>query len=231
LYRLQGNRDGGKHSADAGKKRSHAESHLRPPPFEGNAIGESAFPAIPFIPAGLRQSGGERRGIALVEASDFGDDTAMNALRLACVIGAILVPAACAAGTNDWQRYVIAKTGGAIEIPMSIFSEDAGPPENGLGRRFYSADHRADLTVQAIPNPENDTPAAFLAKKRPPTDIVYKRVTSNFFVVSSFRNGKIWYNRCNRSEGYMNCVLINYPAAEKRQWDGVVTRISHTLTP
>jgi hypothetical protein len=27
----------------------------------------------------------------------------------------------------------------------------------------------------------------------------------------------------------MNCVLINYPAAEKRQWDGVVTRISHTL--
>jgi hypothetical protein len=27
----------------------------------------------------------------------------------------------------------------------------------------------------------------------------------------------------------MNCVLINYPAAEKRQWDGVVTRISNTL--
>jgi len=23
--------------------------------------------------------------------------------------------------------------------------------------------------------------------------------------------------------------LINYPAAEKRQWDGVVTRISNTL--
>ncbi len=27
----------------------------------------------------------------------------------------------------------------------------------------------------------------------------------------------------------MNCVLLNYPAAEKRQWDDVVTRISHTL--
>jgi hypothetical protein len=24
-------------------------------------------------------------------------------------------------------------------------------------------------------------------------------------------------------------VMINYPATEKRQWDGVVTRISHTL--
>ncbi len=28
---------------------------------------------------------------------------------------------------------------------------------------------------------------------------------------------------------FINCVLINYPAAEKRQWDGVVTRISNTL--
>jgi hypothetical protein len=26
-----------------------------------------------------------------------------------------------------------------------------------------------------------------------------------------------------------NCVLINYPADEERQWDDIVTRISHTL--
>ena len=28
---------------------------------------------------------------------------------------------------------------------------------------------------------------------------------------------------------YMNCVLINYPAEEERQWDAVVTRISLSL--
>ncbi len=27
----------------------------------------------------------------------------------------------------------------------------------------------------------------------------------------------------------MNCVMINYPAAEDRQWDAVVTRISLSL--
>ena len=37
------------------------------------------------------------------------------------------------------------------------------------------------------------------------------------------------HNRCNFSQRFVNCILINYPAAEKRQWDGVVTRISHTL--
>jgi hypothetical protein len=83
--------------------------------------------------------------------------------------------------------------------------------------------------VQSVPNPGNDSPAAFLARKRPPAGIVYKRITPDFFVVSSIRNDRIWYNRCNRGNGTMNCVLINYPAAEKRQWDGVVTRISHTL--
>jgi hypothetical protein len=64
----------------------------------------------------------------------------------------------------------------------------------------------------------------------PPSNIVYQRVTPRFFVVSSFREDKIWYNRCNFAGRFMNCVLINYPAAEKRQWDNVVTRISNTLT-
>ena len=83
--------------------------------------------------------------------------------------------------------------------------------------------------MQSVPNPENDSPATFLAKQRPPAGIIYKRITSDFFVVSSIRKDRIWYNRCNRGNGAMNCVLINYPAAEKRQWDDVVTRISHTL--
>jgi hypothetical protein len=70
----------------------------------------------------------------------------------------------------------------------------------------------------------------FLAKMNPPSNIEYQRVTPRFFVVSSFRQDKIWYNRCNFAGRFMNCVLINYPAAEKRQWDSVVTRISNTLT-
>ena len=139
------------------------------------------------------------------------------------------VPATVLAASIQWQRYVIPSTGTNVEIPVTIFSKDAELPDGGTGRRFYTDDRRADLTVQSVANPENNSPATFLAKKNPPPGIIYKRVTPNFFVVSSIRNDRIWYNRCNRSDGYMNCVLINYPAAEKRQWDGVVTRISHTL--
>ncbi len=129
----------------------------------------------------------------------------------------------------QWQRFVIASTGASVDIPVTIFSEDAGVAPGGPGRRFQRADHRADLTVQSIPNPAHATPAAFLARQNPPRDIVYQRITPDFFVVSSFKDQKIWYNRCNRAAAYMNCVLINYPAAEKRDWDDVVTRISHSL--
>ena len=139
------------------------------------------------------------------------------------------VPALAFAGDTEWRRYVIASTGTSVDMPVSIFTSDAGTPENGTGRKFFTEDRRADLTVQSMPNPANDSPAAFLARMRPPSGITYKRITSDFFVVSSTRGDRIWYNRCNRGNGSMNCVLINYPAAEKRQWDGVVTRISRTL--
>jgi hypothetical protein len=157
----------------------------------------------------------------------------MHVRILACVLALSpsLILGADAAGATNWEPYAIAKSGASVDIPVSLFSESAGLPAGELGQRFYTNDRRADLTVRAIPNLEDDTPAAFLAKERPPSGIVYKRVTPGFFVVSSFRNGKIWYNRCNRSAGYMNCVLINYPASEKRQWDNIVTRISHSLTP
>jgi hypothetical protein len=139
-------------------------------------------------------------------------------------------PALAFAGDAEWRRYVIPSTGTSVDMPVSIFTSDAGSPEGGTGRKFFTDDRRADLTVQSVPNPENDSPATFLAKKQPPAGIVYKRITPDFFVVSSTRKDRIWYNRCNRGNGTMNCVLINYPAAEKRQWDSVVTRISHTLT-
>lgn len=155
----------------------------------------------------------------------------MNGASLTCAIAMTLVSAAATAGDADWTTFRIPKTGATVEIPFTIFNQDAGSSEGGLRRHFYTDDHRADLTMQSIPNLANESPATFLAKQRPPSGIVYKRVTPKFFVVSSFRDGKIWYNRCNRSNDYMTCVLINYPAAERRQWDDVVTRISRTLTP
>jgi hypothetical protein len=128
-----------------------------------------------------------------------------------------------------WTNYSIPQTGTSVDFPASLFSEEAGRPD-GYGQRFRTADGRANLTIQATPNGSNDTPASFLAKKHPPSRIQYKRVTPRFFAVSSYKGDKVWYDRCNFSGRLIHCVLINYPAAEERDWDQVVTRISLSLS-
>ncbi|TFV39956.1 hypothetical protein E4K66_10110 [Bradyrhizobium frederickii] len=132
------------------------------------------------------------------------------------------------ANADSWTSYRIPETRTSVDVPVSVFTEIAGKPD-GYGQQFRTSDGRADLTVQAVSNREGLPPAEFLARKDPPSGIIYKRITPRFFVVSSIKRAKIWYNRCNFSRGYVHCVLINYPAAEKRQWDRIVTRISHSL--
>ena len=148
---------------------------------------------------------------------------------LAAGVFLAVAPAWAGPQQTDWRRYVIPETGANVDLPTGIFSNNVGKSETGYGSRFLTADGRANLTVQSLRNDNNDPPSAFLARMRPPRDIVYRRVTPNFFVVSSVRNGSIWYDRCNFAGRGVTCVLINYPAAEKRQWDAIVTRISYSL--
>jgi len=145
------------------------------------------------------------------------------------VIAFLVSPLPAVAEGITWKNYAVPETGAVAQVPTTIFSEDGGKPETGYGRRFITADRRANLTIESIPNEGDDPPAVFLAKRNPPPGIAYKRVAPRFFVVSSYRGDKIWYNRCNFARHFVNCVLINYPASEKRLWDRVVTRISNTL--
>jgi len=153
----------------------------------------------------------------------------MKLRSLVAVAALVFAGNASAAEPINWQRYIVAETGASVDIPTSVFTEDAGKPEGAYGKQFLTSDGRANLTIESLTNEAGDSPATFLAKRNPPKDIVYKKITSRFFVVSSFRNDKIWYDRCNFAASLVNCVLINYPAAEKRGWDGIVTRISNTL--
>jgi len=89
--------------------------------------------------------------------------------RLVIVLVFSLVPATAFADRTEWRRYVISSTGANVDVPMTIFTEDAELPEGGIGRRFFTKDHRADLTVQSVPNPENDSPANFLPRRTRPS--------------------------------------------------------------
>jgi len=65
-------------------------------------------------------------------------------------VGLALSPMVAAAEPISWNRYQVPESGAAVDIPTSIFSEQAGKPEAGYGGRFLTSDRRADLTVQSI---------------------------------------------------------------------------------
>jgi len=140
-----------------------------------------------------------------------------------------LVPSIAMAQPVHWATYSISRTGTSVDIPTSIFTEQAGHPD-GYGEKLRTADGRAELTIQTDPNTDHDTPATFLAKRHPPSSIQYKRVTGRFFAVSGYKGDKVYYSRCNFSQGFVHCIMMDYPASEERDWDDIVTRISLSLS-
>jgi hypothetical protein len=144
------------------------------------------------------------------------------------VLALVVSSAVASAEPVHWSTYSIPETGTSVDIPVSIFSREAGHP-NGYGEKLKTSDGRAELTVLSARNRDNDTPATFLAKLHPPTDIQYKRITPRFVVVSGYKRDMVYYSRCNFSPGLIHCVMLNYPASEERDWDGIVTRISLSL--
>ena len=84
------------------------------------------------------------------------------------------------AASVEWRRYTIPEAGLSVDVPITIFEEDAGATQGMAGRQFRTSDRRADITIKSVRNPSNDPPGVFLQKMRPPAHIQYKRVTSSF---------------------------------------------------
>lgn len=146
----------------------------------------------------------------------------IGAMVLLTTIGACFTSPVSAQGLG-WVRYSEADL--SVDVPTYIF-----PRRESLasGARFVRPDGRANLTTKTYP-PTAKSPGQFLSGLGPPSGIVYRKIGRDFFVVSSYRNDSIWYNRCNFSGYAVGCVLLNYPASEKRRWDAAATRISNSL--
>lgn len=144
------------------------------------------------------------------------------------LFGAILVQGLATAALAQPVPWRSAMAGAvSVQAPDALFANDE--PQPNAGRKLTTADGRASLILQSYQG-NTRSPRVFLQSLKPPSGIIYQRVTPRFFVVSSFRGGKIWYNRCNFAGATVGCALLSYPATEKRAWDRTVTRISRTLS-
>jgi hypothetical protein len=155
------------------------------------------------------------------------------------IVSAILTAGVAAAQAErsaaGWVVYRDAQ-GTSVEYPRDVFSVQQEPGEQEPGRVFGTEDGRARFHVYSLPNPNALSPGAFMRANFPAqrSALTYDRVSRNFFALSTRRDGMIVYLRCNFSSGRdstLHCVDIRYPVNEKRDWDGIVTRISRSLRP
>jgi hypothetical protein len=133
----------------------------------------------------------------------------------------------------SWTTYSVPQFGTRVAYPASLFSVSEGEPELGFGERFRTSDGRAVFSVYSRANAGGETPRSYLRKnlRRPRSDLDYHRVAPSFFAISEETEDKIYYSRCNFSNAAIHCFDLVYPAAEKRAWDAIVTRISRSLRP
>jgi len=137
----------------------------------------------------------------------------------------------CSAAQAQWASFSDSR-GTSVQYPREVFSVPAGsgdPP----GPVLQSADGRARLHVFTRPNEQRASPAEFI--RRTITDrrerLSYQRVTNRFLVFSAAEGDLILYRRCNFVRAAIHCFDVRYPRAEKRAWDGPVTRMSFSLSP
>ncbi len=128
--------------------------------------------------------------------------------------------------------YANPRFGTITDYPADLFTVQSPPPENGDGATFRTADDRAQLAIYGAYNVDNDTPANYVAKNEVLSGATYKRVASDFYVVSGTSNADIYYERCNfrpRNDDVLNCIHVVYPAGEKALFDPIATRICKSL--
>ena len=128
-----------------------------------------------------------------------------------------------------WATYR-GDSGVVADFPSNIFVVDAGPTQRGVGHRLKSTSGHHEFAAYSLPRDRFETPSSYLRANLAvaPSSIAYQRVTPHFFALSSLSNGKIYYSRCN-FRAAIHCIYLEYPSSEKNAWDGIVTRISHSL--
>ena len=147
-----------------------------------------------------------------------------------CLLGlglciSVALSATCAVAQPEDRWVTISDAGLQVQYPSGVFSVLAGPTERYSGQRFTSFDGSAQFAFWRGESPANFLRRTLVVK---PEQLIYRRITPRFFVVSSIRNENIFYSRCNFSRR-VKCFYMEYPAEQKRSWDRTVTRMSYSL--
>ena len=142
--------------------------------------------------------------------------------------------AGCAA-PEDWERrsYRNERFGFGFDYPSIFRLDPQSVPAKGDSARFWTEDHRATAVVNAAPNREGQTLRALLREAEGDVvenargEITYRRIRDNWFVISGYMVGRIFYRRTLLAEdGTVATLWMEFPRDMRPCLDPAVTMMS-----
>lgn len=138
---------------------------------------------------------------------------------------------ASAALAQDWRAYTNPRFGTRAEVPRDWTMGPA--PENDDGRVFTAPDGRATVTVYGSLHVFDsiDEALKIYETPQPGETLTYTQRGPRTITVSGTRGERIFYRKAILScrDRIWNGVAIEYPAAQKRDFDALVTRVAKSL--
>lgn len=158
--------------------------------------------------------------------------------RLAAAAVVLLqIPVAQSLDGSDpaWARYLNPRFHYGVSYPAAVLTPQ-GESENADGQSFASEARHAEMSAWGSFNAMDETiRSRFRDRSRSHTEeepdrrVTYRRVAGDWFVVSGFRGGRIFYEKTSLKGNVFISVELSYPAEDKGYWDSIVTAVSRSL--
>jgi serine/threonine-protein kinase len=141
---------------------------------------------------------------------------------------AFLAAAIAGADAQDFRLHRDAAFGTSALVPAT-WRKRAGD-SNQPGARFVSPDGSARMAVWSVPDrgrPLRDYMREIARSGG--VKVTYSPARPDWFVLSGYRGGAIFYAKVMRACGRLHQVALEYPTTQKRAFDALVTRVSRSL--
>jgi hypothetical protein len=149
--------------------------------------------------------------------------------------GASVAIAADCATPKEWERrsYRNERFGFGFDYPSVFRLDPQSVTADRASARFWTADRRATAVVNAGPNREASTLRALLREAEGDVvqnsggEITYRRVRDNWFVISGYMVGRIFYRRTLLArDGTIATLWMEFPREMRDCLDPAVTMMS-----
>ena len=134
-----------------------------------------------------------------------------------------------------YTTYYNARFAYSISYPAEILYPQ-GESDNGDGQKFMSKDSRVVMIVYGYYNAlEQTLQEVYLEESRGGTEdspnkvVTYKTIKDNWFVVSGYEDGRIFYQKTLLKDGIFKTFRIDYGETEKDTFDSITTIIARSF--